>query len=191
MSHERVHAWLEEMARVIEEIPVAEVEQALELLLDAYRGRHTVFVCGNGGSASTATHLACDFQKATIAPGAARLRCFSLADNVASLTAWGNDVSFDEVFAQPLRSLAVAGDVLIVISASGNSPNILCVLSAAQELGVRTIGLLGCGGGRAGSLVDVAVVLQSRDYGWVESAHLVLEHVLTYGLRSRIAQSSS
>jgi D-sedoheptulose 7-phosphate isomerase len=191
MQQPAIDNWLREMVAVIEQTNVAELERAVDLLFDTYRAGRTILVCGNGGSASTASHLACDFQKATVAPGAARVRCISLVDNVASLTAWGNDNSFDEVFSQPLRSLAAPGDTLIVISASGNSPNVLCALAAARDMRVRTIALLGFGGGQAASLVDVPVVLESRDYGWVESAHLVLEHVLTYALRDRVRRGAA
>jgi D-sedoheptulose 7-phosphate isomerase len=103
----------------------------------------------------------------------------SLADNVSLLTAWANDEGYDTVFAEQVKALGQASDVLVVISVSGNSPNVLASLRAGRDRGMTTIGLLGGGGGEAVKLVDDAIVVDSDDYGHVESAHLVLAHLLT------------
>lgn len=156
----------------------------------AFEAGRQIFVAGNGGSAGTASHLACDFQKTTLAKSHAtvtkRIRAIALSDNVPLLTAWGNDVSYDEVFGQQLLALANPGDVLLVITASGNSPNILNALHAARELGVETIGFLGFQGGKAKALCDLAVVAESENYGVIEDAHSVLMHMITANLKGAV-----
>jgi D-sedoheptulose 7-phosphate isomerase len=160
-----------DVARVVDAVRTAQVE-----------GRH-VYILGNGGSASTATHFACDLSKATVVKGRRRLRVTSLTDNVALMTALANDMSYADVFAEPVRSLVNPGDLVIAISASGNSPNVIKGIEAAQEQGAVTVGLVGCTGGRLIHLVDIAVHIKHHDYGVVEDCHLVLEHAITASVR--------
>lgn len=176
--------WLREAAQAITGIDPEAVEQAASLLLETRRRDGTIFVAGNGGSAATASHLALDLQKAGRAPDGSGTRALSLADSMGLITAWGNDTSFDRVFAEQLEVLARSGDALVVISVSGSSPNLVCLLDAARRLGVASVGLLGGSGGKARSMVDVPVLVPSDDYGWVESAHVVVHHVLTYAMRA-------
>jgi D-sedoheptulose 7-phosphate isomerase len=168
---------LAEAAEALRGVDVASLARAVEALVTVRAQGGMIYTAGNGGSAATASHLALDLQKA------AGVRALSLSDNPGLITAWGNDVSFDRVFAGQLEVLGRAGDGLIVISVSGSSPNILALLQVAREKGMTSVGLLGCEGGRAATLVDARVVVPSSDYGWVESAHTVLHHVLTYALR--------
>ena len=179
--------WLGEAARALSEIDADAVARAAELLMATRRQGNTIFVAGNGGSAATASHLALDLQKAARAPNGAGTRAISLADNAGLITAWGNDTTFDRVFAEQLEALARRGDALVVISVSGNSPNLLALLQSARCLGLVTVGLLGRSGGAARTLVDAAVLVPSEDYGWVETAHVALHHVLTYALRASAA----
>jgi D-sedoheptulose 7-phosphate isomerase len=153
------------------------------MLLRARDERRTVFVLGNGGSAATASHLACDLGKGTATEGAARFRVLSLCDNSSLLTALGNDHSFEQIFVEQLKGLLGDRDVVIVISASGNSPNVLRALEYARSRGAQTIGLLGFGGGEAAKMVDVALVSATRNYGIAEDLHLVLQHMLTQAIR--------
>ena len=154
-----------------------------------------MLVAGNGGSASTASHLACDLAKTVLGARPelrrSRFRAVSLADNVALLTAWANDVSYEAVFAEQVKMLGRPGDVLCVISASGNSANVVGAVEAARALGLHTIGFLGFGGGRLRDLVDDYVVVPCDDYGHVESTHLVLGHLLTEWLRARLDEDGS
>ncbi len=189
MSHEQVSRWLLEALRAIESIEVHAVAQAAEAPATVQRCGGTVFVVGNGGSATTASHLACDFQKGAQADGR-HTRAISLSDNVALMTAWGNDASFEQIFAGQLKALARPEDALVVISVSGSSPNVLAALDVAREKGLITVGLLGRDGGLALERVDYPIVVASEDYGWVESAHLALGHVLTYFLRSKASEMS-
>jgi len=175
---------IEAVREVLSKIPVADVESVVDVIRAAHgRGAH-VYILGNGGSASTATHFACDLSKATIVEGRSRLRVTSLTDNIALLTAWANDTSYENVFAEQIRSLVNRLDVVIAISASGNSPNVLKGIDAAHELGAITVGLVGCTGGELRYRVDVCVHVQDHDYGVVEDCHLVLEHAITASIRA-------
>jgi D-sedoheptulose 7-phosphate isomerase len=178
-----VSAWLQTCAEAITAINPDAVTRAARVLIETRQRDGTIFIAGNGGSASTASHLALDLQKAGRPAGGRGTRALALSDSIGLVTAWGNDTSFDRVFAEQLDVLARPGDVLVVISVSGSSPNLLALLEVAARRGVATIGLLGRSGGRALPLVDVPVLVPSDDYGWVESAHVVLHHVLTYAVR--------
>lgn len=183
---ERIRGWLAQASRAVESIDAAAVAGAIGALAAVRQSGGTIFVAGNGGSANTANHLALDLQKAARTNGGTS-RAVSLSDNVGLITAWANDESFERVFAAQLEALARPGDALVVFSVSGSSPNLMAALRSARERGLVTVGLLGRDGGAARSVVDHAVVVPSHDYGWVESVHLVLEHVLTYALRDRHA----
>jgi len=170
-------------------VPLDEVERLVDHIVDAHASHRHVYIIGNGGSASTATHFACDLGKATIIEGRARLRVTSLTDNVAFLTAWANDTSYERVFAEQLLSLLNPGDVLIAVSASGNSPNILAAVDVAREVGAATLALVGFSGGALVDAVDAAVHIPFHDYGIVEDCHLVLQHAITDSVRRRLLES--
>ncbi|HWA83438.1 MAG TPA: SIS domain-containing protein, partial [Fimbriimonadaceae bacterium] len=178
------------LASALSAIPVAEIDAVRTTLESAFSEGRTVFVAGNGGSAATASHMACDFQKTTLAKEhhriSRRIRCIALSDNMPLITAWGNDVHYDEIFGQQLRNLANPCDVLLVITASGNSPNILNALQAARDLGVSSIGFLGFEGGKAKAICDQCIVVKSSDYGIIEDAHSVLMHMVTAALRTTV-----
>ena len=177
-----VGRWIGEMSGVLDALDQAEVVRAIEALRTVQRGDGTIFTCGNGGSASTASHLALDLQKAARG-GKRRTRAHCLSDSVGLITAWANDHDFAEVFAQQLEVFGKKGDALVVVSVSGSSPNLIRALEMAQELDLVTVGLLGKDGGSALELCTHPVVVRSEDYGWVESVHVVLHHVLTNALR--------
>lgn len=181
----------EEVSMHLRNVSTEALARASERLLRAHRDGAQVMVAGNGGSASTASHLACDLAKTVLGTDpttrASRFRVVSLADNVALLTAWANDEGYETVFAEQVKMLGRPSDVLVVISVSGNSPNILAALRAASERGVETVGLLGCDGGAAAELVDDAIVVPCHDFGHVESAHLVLAHLLTEWFRRHVS----
>jgi D-sedoheptulose 7-phosphate isomerase len=186
-----VDEYIAEMTGHLRSIPGEAVSRASERLLRAYREGAQVLVAGNGGSASTASHLACDLGKTVLGANptsrSARFRVISLVDNVALLTAWANDEGYETVFAEQVKALGKPGDLLVTISVSGNSPNIVSALRAARGRGMETIGLLGRDGGQAEALVDDAIVVSSSEYGHVESAHLVLAHLLAEWFRGHTA----
>src|SRR5437868_4509607 len=177
-----VDEYIAEMTGHLRNIPGEAVSRASERLLRAYREGAQVLVAGNGGSASTASHLACDLAKTVLGAEpttrASRFRVVSLADNVALLTAWANDEGYETVFAEQVKMLGRPGDVLVVVSGSGRSPNIVAAVRAAAERGLDTIGLLGFDGGPVKDLVDESILVPCDDYGHVESAHLVIGHLL-------------
>lgn len=175
-----------EVRSVLAAIPIEAIERVVALILEAYiRGGH-VYVVGNGGSATNATHFACDLSKATIVEGRARLRVTSLTDNVALLTAWANDTSYEKVFSEQLVNLLNRGDIVIAISASGNSPNVVSAIRAARLMGAATIGLVGFSGGKVLELADTVIHVPSDDYGVVEDCHSVLEHAITVSARKAL-----
>ena len=175
---------------VIDAMDANEIERAAQRVRQAFEQGRQIFVAGNGGSAATASHMACDFAKTTLGKSkvlpAKRVRTIALTDNVPLITAWGNDVSYDCVFAEQLRNLANAGDLLIVITASGNSPNIIDVVNAAKEIGVSTVGLLGFDGGKVKPMLDHAIVVRSSHFGYIEDAHSVINHLVTDYLKQSV-----
>lgn len=175
--------YIEDLNGVLTSIPDDDYAKVSQYLEEAFHEGKTIFVAGNGGSAATASHMACDFAKTTLGKKHTdikkRMRAIALSDNMPLITAWGNDVSYDDVFAEQLRNLALKGDLLIVITASGNSPNILKLLETARELGVKTVGLLGFEGGKSAAMVDHAVIAKSTNYGVIEDAHSIIMHMVT------------
>jgi len=152
-------------------------------LLAAHERGQTIFTCGNGGSASTASHLAQDLAKGTLVEGVAAFRTECLADNVSGLTAWANDEGYEHVFAAPLRAKGDEGDVLIAISGSGNSPNVLRAVEVAHDLGMRTWGVCGFDGGKLLHLAQRTIHVSCHDMGMVEAVHGVVFHWLVDRLR--------
>src|SRR5918911_5675303 len=159
-------------------------QTALEILV-AYDRNGRAFVFGNGGSAATASHIACDLSKNTVADGIPHLRCFSLTDNTPLLTALANDLGYEAIFAEQLREAHVqAGDLVIAISGSGNSPNVLAGVSVAAAAGARTVGMTGFRGGQLAPLVDVALVVPRTCMEIVEDVHLIVSHTITTTVRA-------
>lgn len=184
---EKNASYVAELMQVLNEGNLPDLTAATARIHKAFESGQKVFIAGNGGSAATASHMACDFQKTTLGKShdqlPKRIRAIALSDNAPLISAWGNDVSYDLIFAQQLRNLADAGDVLLVITASGNSPNIIAALEAAKEIGVDTIGFLGFQGGKAKALCDISVIAESSNYGVIEDAHSIFMHMATAELR--------
>jgi D-sedoheptulose 7-phosphate isomerase len=190
-----IEQYLQGFQEVLARVPADAVERVVAVLDQAYQTRAKVFIAGNGGSAALASHLACDLEKTAAGPrprlARQRLRAHALTDNLATLTAWANDEGYEVVFAEQLRAHAEAGDVLVVISASGNSPNIVAALETALDLGLCTVALVGFDGGRALELADHGLHVASHDYGVVEGAHGVLTHAITACLVRTLAERRS
>lgn len=150
------------------------------------RGRF-VWVCGNGGSAASAAHVGCDFGKTAAKPGVPPLKTVSLSDNTAYMTAIGNDLSFDETFSRQLENVAAAGDVVLLISGSGNSANLLRAAKLARDRKAKVVGLLGFDGGKLKALCDVHLLIPSDQYGVIEDMHMAVAHILTFYLKQKKA----
>lgn len=168
----------------LDALPLDDVERVVWTLYGAYVNDSKIFIIGNGGSASTASHMACDLIKATM--GHKRMRAIALTDNSAVLTALGNDLGYERIFAEQLQALAGPGDLLIAITGSGESLSVLEAVVTARLLGVQTIGLLGFGGGTVMNMLDQHVLVASSSYEHVEDIHLILNHVIASSLRAML-----
>lgn len=180
--------YLSDIQQITASLPEDKVEQVIDLLFTALQEGQRVFICGNGGSASTASHFACDLGKGTIVPGKSRFKVIALTDNVALMTAWANDTDYESIFAEQLANLAQASDVVIGISGSGNSSNILNAMRAARSAGAITVGFTGFQGGKIKDLVDHCIIVPSNNMGQIEDAHLILQHCICQNLHERMKQ---
>jgi D-sedoheptulose 7-phosphate isomerase len=184
-----VLSYLELHGEVLGKLPYLEIERIGHKLFQAYEEGRRVYLFGNGGSASLASHFACDLGKGTAMPSDLRRRfqVISLTDNIPLLTAWANDTSYELVFAEQLRNLVQSDDVVIAISASGNSSNVLLALQVARELGAFTIGLSGYEGGKMKALCDICAVVPSDNTQIIEDLHVGIAHGLFTVIRQRIS----
>ena len=182
-----IRSYLTRLTATLEALPIDAIEDLSELLYRAYTDGKQVFTLGNGGSASTASHMAADLGKNTIGPNMRRFRIQSLNDNIPMLTALSNDLGYENMFAEQLQNLIQPGDVLIVLSGSGKSPNVIKAMEYARSQSAEVAALVGFGGGRAGELADIEVLVDSSDYGVIEDAHLIINHILVEYFRRRLA----
>ena len=193
-----IQDYLSEVKKIAETISVADIDGVVELLFQAWRSGNQVFTCGNGGSASTATHFACDLSKTTIINNKKRFEVSCLNDNIPLVSALTNDDGFDNLYYEQLKSRFRKGDVLICISVHGGagrdkvglwSQNLLKAMKYAQENGGKAIGLSGFDGGPVKEMADACVVVPANSTPQVESFHLALEHLICGCLRQKIEES--
>jgi D-sedoheptulose 7-phosphate isomerase len=173
---------------VLRGLPFAVIDRVADALWRAYVEDRTVYVFGNGGSAALASHCACDLGKGTVVNGNRRFRVLALTDNVPLMTAWANDASYEDVFAEQLAGLVDRNDIALAISGSGNSPNVLKALQVAREAGASTIGLTGFHGGRMKALCDLCVIVPSESMQVIEDLHVCVNHAIFSTLRARMCQ---
>lgn len=181
-----VDDYLIRLEGVIHAISREEIWSVVNLLMDTWREKKSVFLLGNGGSATTASHMANDLNKFTIVEGKPRFKAIALCDNMPLVTAWSNDTAYENVFVEQLLNFLEAGDVVIAISTSGNSQNILKALSVAHEHGAKTIGFTGLQGGKLKEIVDYCVSIPSDYIGQQEDGHMILDHVIAFTLRQLV-----
>jgi D-sedoheptulose 7-phosphate isomerase len=184
--------YLTGLKSVLDRLPMADLERVIQALEAAHAAGKQIFVIGNGGSAATASHMMNDLCKGTLghkgdAPWK-RFKVIALTDNVSLMTAWANDTDFNHVFSEPLKNFAQPGDLLIGISASGNSPNIIAAVEVAKQIGMKVVGVTGFGGGNLAKLADVPFVVPSSDYGPVEDVHMILDHIITGYLYAKLKE---
>jgi D-sedoheptulose 7-phosphate isomerase len=185
----KVDDYIGRLQTALGELPRDRLAQVGETLLRAYRNDKQVFTIGNGGSSSTASHMAADLAKNTIGPNMKRFRITSLSDNASIVTALANDLGYESVFSEQLINVIGAGDVLIAISGSGNSVSVLKAIDYSRRQSAQIIGLLGFDGGAAAPLVDIPIVVPSHDYGIIEDVHLTINHMLVEYFREHLADS--
>jgi len=186
-----VDRYLTELESVVHRISREDIGRVVDALMEAWTNRRTVFLIGNGGSAATASHMMNDICKFTAVDGLPRFRCISLTDNVPLMTAIGNDVCYTDIFVEPMMNLFNDEDVLIAISASGNSANIVKAVEYAKRRGATVIGFCGQPGGRLAQLADLKVVIPSDRIGQQEDGHMILDHVISAALRERLLALSA
>lgn len=193
-----VREYLVDVKEIAGNISVDDINQAVDLLFDAWKNGNQVFMCGNGGSASTATHFACDLAKTTIVPGRERFKVECLNDNIPLMLALINDDGFDNLFSEQLKSKFHKGDVVIAISVHGGagrdkaqlwSQNLLKAMKFAQENGGKAIGLSGFDGGPMKDIADACIVVPAESTPQVESFHLAVEHLICSYLKQKIEES--
>jgi D-sedoheptulose 7-phosphate isomerase len=181
-----VEAYLTQLANVVDEMPRDQIWNVVHVLMAAWRRGSRVFLLGNGGSAATASHMANDLNKLAIVPGQPRFKALALTDNVPLMTAWGNDTSYENIFVEQMLNFLEPGDIVIGISASGNSSNVLKAMQVAREHGAVTVGFTGRDGGKLKGVVEHCILVPSDHITQQEDAHLILDHVIANTLRQLI-----
>jgi D-sedoheptulose 7-phosphate isomerase len=182
--------YTEYVGRALGSVDTAEVEKLIESLFEAYRSGATVFVIGNGGSAANASHFAQDLAKGTCSSmeQERRIRALSLTDNIAFFSALGNDEGYDQVFVQQLRTFYRPGDLLVSISGSGNSPNVIRAVEFANANGMKTIGITGFSGGKLKDMSHEQVHVPLDDMCTAESIHSIVFHYVILELQKRMVE---
>lgn len=169
------------LAGILEALDFSALKKVADLIIRQARKGKTVYIIGNGGSASTASHFATDLMHSSLLGDKYIIRAFSLAENPALMTAISNDVGYERVFSKQLEKVAVKGDILIAISASGNSPNLLNAFGTAKKIGVHTVALVGFDGGKMAKIADYVLHAKTEksEYGPAEDAHLFIDHMIS------------
>ena len=175
--------YAQSIAAALTSVRATEIDRAVAALKHAIRGDRLIFACGNGGSAAIANHLTCDCSKGIATDTTLRPRVISLSATVELITAIANDVEYAEIFAHQLKNAARPGDVLVTISSSGNSENVVRALAWARDNGMTTIALSGFSGGRSAAVADISLHVAAENYGVVEDVHQALMHVLAQYVR--------
>jgi len=187
---DRVSTYLDEMVEIVKLISKSDVRAVVDRLYDGWLAGQTTYIIGNGGSASTASHMMNDLNKMTALPNKRRFRAIALTDNVPYITAVSNDIDYADIFIEQLRNLLQPNDVLIALSGSGNSENIIRAVNYARNHGATVIGLCGKSGSRLCENADVVVTVPAESICQQEDGHLILNHTITLALRERIAASA-
>ena len=175
-----MESYLEDLAHAVEHIDLDVLEQVMELMVKCRENGRFVWVIGNGGSALTASHLAVDLGKGASYGKRERFRVVALTDNIGTVTAYGNDTNFSDIFVEQLKNVVQPGDLLISISGSGNSENVIQAVQYCRSIGVTTIGLTGKSGGRLASMSDYVFQATTNHMGRIEDLHMIVVHLLTY-----------
>ncbi|MGD0771359.1 MAG: SIS domain-containing protein [Candidatus Solibacter sp.] len=180
MTHSFPSLYKTDLLQAIDTIDLEKVGQAIDILIQARQEGRRVFVCGNGGSASTASHFACDMVKGASFQRDKRFRIMALTDSLPTITAYANDVGYDRVFVEQLKNFAEPGDVVLAISGSGNSPNVLRAVEYANSIGCRTIALSGRDGGKLGPMAQLNIQASHPHMGRIEDVHTIVTHMICY-----------
>jgi len=172
--------YLQDLASLVPKLDAKRLGEAISTMRQVRDSGHTIYICGNGGSASIASQMVVDIVKGASFKKKARFKMIGLTDSMATLSAYANDEGYEVVFVEPLKNFAVAGDLLIAISGSGNSPNVLRAVEYANSIGCTTMGLTTGEGGKLRELVKLPLLVPSRHMGRLEDCFFILTHVLCY-----------
>ena len=186
---DQIQFYLNDVSRLLAGVPVDAVRQVVDRLLEAYQKDQRLILLGNGGSAATASHLVADFQKMIYLEGGKPFRAMACTDSMPLITAWGNDTDYANIFAEQVRTWAEPGDVVLAISGSGNSPNVLRAVEVAREQGATTIGLSGFAGGKLAGMVDLSIVVPCDNMQRIEDVHMILGHIFFWRMMQEVHRS--
>jgi D-sedoheptulose 7-phosphate isomerase len=181
-----VKKYLESIKTSLDALPLEKIEKIAGILYRAYKSNKKIILMGNGGSAATATHFVCDLAKGTAVLGKKRFKALGLCDSMPMVTAYANDCGYEYIFSEQLKNLAEKGDVVICISASGNSKNVLNAVMVAKKQSAITIGLTGFQGGKLKKMVSECIVVPGDNMEQIEDIHLIILHVLKLILKAKI-----
>lgn len=176
----QISSYIDLEKNVLDSISQEDINQVMNLLEEARLNGRRIFTCGNGGSASTASHMVCDFNKGVSLDQETKYNFECLSDNVAVMMAIANDISYDDVFVVPLKNKLKEGDVLIGISGSGNSENVVRAFAYAKEKGAKTIAMTGYSGGKLKEMADCNLHVNIDNMQIAEDVHLILNHLMMY-----------
>jgi Phosphoheptose isomerase len=178
-----ISSYIDDIKQSIDNLDKDIIEKVINKIFEAYKENKQIFIMGNGGSASTSSHFACDLGKGTIIEEKPRFRVMSLNDNMAIITAFSNDYGYDHVFAEQLKNLVNSEDIVIAISASGNSNNIIEGIKYAKEKGAYIIGFSGFKGGKLKDISNLCLHVENSNYGQVEDIHMFLSHMISQNVK--------
>jgi len=186
-----VRSYLEQISPLLAGLDVEAIGTAIEWIADAAAQRKTIFTCGNGGCAHVASHMASEMVKQASIGRQRRFKVICLADNIGTMLSYANDVDFESIFVEPLKNFATAGDVLIGISGSGQSENVLRAVEYANEIGCRTLGLTTSEAGRLKELAALPLLVPSTHQGRLEDCFFLMTHILCYAfIEKAVGQAS-
>lgn len=190
MFQQYFHDYRKEFNRIINDLNFSTIEEIYQLIVEARENEKQIFIMGNGGSGASASHWTCDFAKGVNVPGMKRLRIFSLSDQLPLISALGNDLSYSDIFVEQLKNYLKPTDIVIGLSVSGQSENVVKAFSYAKEIGATVVSLVGQNEGEMKALSDVSLVIPSQDYGIVEDVHMFINHVISQYMRMENEKSS-
>lgn len=180
--------YTEELKNTLDAIDRNDVEKLLEMLEEARENGKHVFVLGNGGSAAAASHWVCDFGKGINIEDSKRIKIFAPSDNSSIFSAYGNDNAYDQTMVEQLKNFLQPDDLVISLSVSGNSGNLVESHKYAKEAGAKTISIIGDYNGKLKDLSDFTILIHSKNYGVVEDIHIILEHAISQQMKAMIKQ---
>jgi D-sedoheptulose 7-phosphate isomerase len=186
-----VESYFRLLSSTVAKLAFATIESIADALLEAYEAGKSVYVFGNGGSAALASHMACDLGKGAVSVPGKRFRVISLTSNVPLMTAWANDSSYQDVFAEQLANFVGPDDIAFAISCSGNSANVLNALQLARRVRARTLGLSGFEGGKMKELCDLCMVVPSDNMQIIEDLHVCAAHAIFTAVRRKVSASAA